>query len=78
MMADFAPFVATPAGRLHPLFPGAIVASALGCAASAAGLPVGATVGAHLRSVRIGTLHLFSCFGRRIQQVLCRRACRRW
>jgi len=32
--------------RLHPLFPGAIVASVLGCAASAAGLPVGPTVGA--------------------------------
>ncbi len=32
--------------RLHPLFPGALLATALGCVASAAGLPVGATVGA--------------------------------
>ncbi len=32
--------------RLHPLFPGAVIATALGCAASAAGLPVGPTVGA--------------------------------
>lgn len=32
--------------RVHPLFPGAIVATALGCAAAAAGLPVGPTVGA--------------------------------
>jgi SulP family sulfate permease len=32
--------------RLHPLFPGAVVATLLGCAAVTAGLPVGATVGA--------------------------------
>ena len=32
--------------RLHPLFPGAIVATVAGCAASAAGLAVGPTVGA--------------------------------
>ena len=32
--------------RLHPLFPGAVVATLLGCAAAGAGLPVGATVGA--------------------------------
>jgi SulP family sulfate permease len=40
--------------RLHPLFPGAIVASVLGCVASAAGLPVGPVVGA----VRAGLPHL--------------------
>jgi len=32
--------------RIHPLFPGAIVATTLGCAASVAGLAVGPTVGA--------------------------------
>jgi SulP family sulfate permease len=32
--------------RLHLLFPGAVVATLLGCAAAAAGLPVGPTVGA--------------------------------
>ena len=32
--------------RIHPLFPGAVVATLLGCAASYAGLPVGNTVGA--------------------------------
>lgn len=42
--------------RLHPLFPGAIVASALGCAASVAGLPVGPTVGA----VQAGLPHLIN------------------
>jgi len=32
--------------RLHPLFPGAVVATLAGCAASSAGLPVGSTIGA--------------------------------
>ena len=32
--------------RIHPLFPGAVVATLLGCALSTLGLPVGATVGA--------------------------------
>lgn len=32
--------------RIHPLFPGAIVATCIGCAASSAGLDVGPTVGA--------------------------------
>ena len=32
--------------RIHPLFPGAVVATLLGCAASYIGLPVGNTVGA--------------------------------
>jgi SulP family sulfate permease len=32
--------------RIHPLFPGAVVATLLGCAASVVGLPVGNTVGA--------------------------------
>jgi SulP family sulfate permease len=32
--------------RLHPLFPGAVIATLFGCAACAAGLPIGSTVGA--------------------------------